>query len=161
MRKRFEAQMTIGGTPIEEIKIPTKSRDEFPPYLKAMQYIYCNEELSEKIYSLLEDKICKGKKKTGRPGMNLWEIFVLAGTRLCLNINYDRLHWVANYDELLRKMLGVHHPIKGGKEYEYQNIVDNVKLLDDQTLRQINEIIVEAGHGVLKKKRDGSLTYKN
>ena len=160
MRKRFEAQLTIGGTPIEEIKITTKSRDEFPPYLRAMQYIYCNEELNEKVYSMLEDKICKGKKDTGRPGMNLWEIFVLAGTRLCLNINYDRLHDMANNHLMLRKILGVDDRFTNGKEYEYQNIVDNFKLLDDQTLKEINEIIVEAAHGLLKKKETEALRLK-
>ncbi len=29
MRKRFEAQLRIGSTPISEIRIPLKSRDEY------------------------------------------------------------------------------------------------------------------------------------
>jgi len=160
MRKRFEAQLSIGSIPISEVKIPTKTRDEFPPFLRAMQYIYCTPELNEKIYQLLEGIICKGKKQTGRPGMNLWELFVLAGTRLCLNTNYDRLHHTANYDTLLRQILGVYEPIVGGKVYEYQNIIDNVKLLDDETLKQINDIIVEAGHGLIKKKETEALRLK-
>jgi hypothetical protein len=35
MRKRFEAQLTLGSIPIEKVAIPTKSRDEFPPFLRA------------------------------------------------------------------------------------------------------------------------------
>jgi len=119
MRKRFEAQLSIGGIPISEVKIPTKTRDEFPPFLRAMQYIYCTPEFNEKVYQLLENKISKGKKKTGRPGMNLWEIFVLAGARLCLNTNYDRLHHLANFDILLRQILGVYRSLLKGK---YMNI---------------------------------------
>ena len=87
MRKRFEAQLTLGSTPIEKIQIPTKSRDEFPPFLRAMQYIYTTKEVNEQVFSLLESVYCT-KKPTGRPGMDLWTIFVLAGARLCLNTDY-------------------------------------------------------------------------
>ena len=37
MRERFDAQLRIGSIPISEIKIPLNSRDEFPPYLHAVQ----------------------------------------------------------------------------------------------------------------------------
>jgi len=159
MRKRFEAQLTLGCIPIHEIKIPAKSRDEFPAFLRAMQYIYTNNELNEKIYSLLESKICT-KNKTGRPGMNLWTIFVLAGARLCLNTDYDRLHYLANNDILLRQMLGVQDGMLRGRDFERQTIIDNVQLLDDDTLRAINLVIVEAGHQVIKKKETEALHIK-
>ena len=152
MRKRFEAQMTLGSTPIHEIVIPCKSRDEFPAFLRAIQYIYTNKDLSEKIYSLLEAKICTGKK-TGRPGMNLWTIFVLASARMCLNTDYDRLHYLANHDNLLRQILGVYDGIVRGRDFERQTMIDNVKLLDDDTLCAINQVIAESGHKVVKKKK--------
>jgi len=83
-----------------------------------------------------------GKKQTGRNGLNLWQIFVLAQFRLALNIDYDRLHHMANYDSLLRQLLG-NETETGLKKIEiaYQWILDNVQLLDDNTLRKINEII--------------------
>ena len=159
MRKTFEAQLTLGSTPICEIEIPTKSRDEFPAFLRAMQYIYTNTELSGHIFSLLESKICT-KKPTGRPGMDLWSIFVLGGARLCLNADYDRLHYLANQDNLLRQMLGVHDGIVRGREFDRQTIIDNVQLLDDDTLREINLVIVQAGHGLVKKKETEALRIK-
>jgi len=87
MRKRFEAQLTLGSIPIERVQFPAKSRDELPAFLRAMQYIYTNKEVSEQVYSLLESAICT-KLPTGRRGMDLWTIFVLAGARLCLNADY-------------------------------------------------------------------------
>ena len=57
MRKRFEQQTTLGILPISEVKINTKSRDELPPVLVALQQIFVTEELIEKIFLLLEDKI--------------------------------------------------------------------------------------------------------
>ena len=159
MRQRFEAQLTLGSTPISDIEIPTKSRDEFPAFLRAMQYIYCNEELSSHIFSLLESTICP-KRPIGRPGMDLWSIFVLAGARLCLNADYDRLHYLSNEDNLLRQMLGVHDGLVRGRQFDRQTIIDNVQLLDDNTLREINLVIVQAGHGLLKKKETEALRIK-
>ena len=159
MRKRFAAQLTLGSTPIDQIIIPTKCRDEFPPFLRAVQHVYMDKDLSEQIYSLLEKVLCT-RKRTGRPGMDLWTVFVLAGARLCLNADYDRLHYLANMDSLLRQMLGVHDGIVRGREFDRQTIIDNVSLLDDDTLRKINDLIVDAGHQLVKKKETEALRIK-
>ncbi|MGI9534297.1 MAG: ISNCY-like element ISCku10 family transposase [Thermodesulfobacteriota bacterium] len=85
--------------------------------------------------------------------MSLWEIFVLAQTRLCMNLGYDALHHSANYDTLLRGIMGVQKSdFSEGKLYSYQNIYDNISLLDDELLKGINEIIVKVGHEIFKKK---------
>jgi len=159
MRKRFEAQLTLGSIPIEQIQIPLKSRDALPSLVRALQYIYTNKDISEQVFSLLEACICT-KLATGRPGMDLWAIFVLASVRLCLNTDYDYLHHVANYDSLVRQMLGVHDGIFRGRDFELQNIKDNVRLLDDDTLRKINCLIVQAGHSLVKKKETEALHIK-
>jgi len=160
MRKRFEAQYRIGSIAINEIKVPTKSRDEFPPYLRAVQEIYNSKELSTEIYELVEKAVCQKDSKTGRPGMNLWNIFVLAGARMCLGTDWDRLHYLANTDSLLRKMIGYSDVFMEEEDISYQTIIDNVTLLDDETLKGINEIIVKLGHGLLKKKETEVLHIK-
>ena len=159
MRKRFEAQLTLGSTPIEHVQIPTKYRDEFPPFLQAMQYIYSNKDVSEQVFTLLESVICI-KQSTGRTGMDLWTLFVLAEARLCLNIDHDRLHYLSNNDNLLRQILGVHDGIVRGREFDRQTIIDNVSLLNDDVLREINHLVVQCGHKVLKKKETEVLRIK-
>ncbi len=85
--------------------------------------------------------------------MSLWEIFVIAQTRLCMNLGYDELHDLSNYHTLLRGIMGIHQSdFSEGKLYSYQNIYDNLSLLDDELLKEINEIIVKVGHEVFKKK---------
>ena len=42
--------------------------------------------------------------------------------------------------------------ISEGKQYSYQNIYDNISLLDDDLLKEINEIILKIGHELFKKK---------
>ena|SRR6266542_4271267 len=152
MRKRFEQQLEIGSLPIGEVKVRIKSRDSVSPFLLALQKIYLTPEYNEKIFCILEDKLIKGKSKTGRPGMDLWQLFVLAQFRLCLNISYDRLHELANEHHTLRQIMGIEKGF-GHERYEigYQTIIDNVSLLDDEMVKALNTIIVEFGHGVFKK----------
>lgn len=161
MRKRFEAQLTLGCTPIEEVKIPGKTNDAEVNLLAALQYIYQNPEWNERIFNIISKKITKNKKATGRSGMSLWEIFVLSQVRLCLNISYERLHYMSNYDLLLRGILGIlPTDFSSGVSYQYQNIYDNVTLLSDEVVDEINDIIVEAGHHVFKKKEVEALLCK-
>jgi IS5 family transposase len=154
MRHRFEQQTTLGITPINDVKFPLRSRDELPPVLMALQHIFITPDLNEKVFILLEKKVLKGKKKTGRKGMDLWHILVLAVIRHTLDTNWDRLEDMANYHKLLRQVLGVHVEKFGIEEraFAYQTIVDNVSMIDDELLHQINLLVVEHGHNLLKKK---------
>ena len=126
MRQRFEQQMSLRTIAISNAKFPLKSRDELPPVLKALQYIFVTPELNEKVFSLLENKIVADKKKTGRPGMDLWHIFVLAVVRHTLSTNWDRLEHLANYDQMVREIMGVHATafIEEDKiEFGYRNYI--------------------------------------
>jgi len=157
MRQRFEQQSTIGITPISEVKISTKSRDELPPVLMALQYIFATPALNESIFNLLEDKVCSGKKKTGRPGMDLWHILVLAVVRHATGTNWDKLEDWSNNHTSLRKILGVHVEKFGIEEMEfnYQTICDNVGMIDEELLQKINTLVATHGQDLLKKKDEG------
>ena len=106
MRKSFEVQLALGAIPIEKVEIPTKTRDELPPTLAALQWIFTTAEVNKEVFELLEKEIVSSKKATGRPGMDLWQILVLGVIRMTLDVNYDRLHYIANYDSLSRQLLG-------------------------------------------------------
>jgi IS5 family transposase len=162
MRKRFEQQMSLGIIPIGETKITTKKRSgPLPALCAALKEIFITPMWNEKVFKILESKITEGKKRTGRPGMDLWQIFVLSQVRLCLNTNYDDLHHIANNDHLIRQIMGVEKGFGYERyEFEYQNIVDNISLLDDETVRKLNQIIVEFGHEVFKKKEAAALFCK-
>jgi IS5 family transposase len=108
MRKRFEQQLSIGRLPIGETKIPVKKRSgALPGLCAAMKEIFITPEWNEKVFEILESKITEGKKLTGRPGMDLWQIFVLSQVRLCQNISYEELYDLSNYHNLIRQIMGV------------------------------------------------------
>ena len=162
MRKRFEQQMTLGSIPIGETRITTKKRSgALPGLCAALKEIFITPKWNERVFEILEAKITEGKKRTGRPGMDLWQIFVLSQVRLCQNISYDDLHHIANNDHLIRQILGIERGFSYERqEIEYQNIIDNVSLLDDETVRELNQVIVEFGHEVFKKKEAAALCLK-
>ena len=156
MRKRFEVQLTLGKTPIENVRLPLKSRDELPPILAGLQWIFVTPEINTQIFALLETKLLAGKKATGRPGLDLWQILVLGVVRLGLDCDYDRLEHLANYDSLLRQILGL-SPVLSGEEkpFHYKTLSENICHIDDELLQQINAIVAQAGRAVFKKKEDG------
>jgi hypothetical protein len=155
MRKRFEQQRKLGVISISEVKLPLKSRDELPPILMALQHIYVTPELNEEVFRILETKVMNGKKKTGRYGMDLWHILVLSVVRLGLDANYDRLEDFANHHKLIRQILGVETTFGEAKVFSMQSIKDNISLLDEETIRQINEVVISSGHQLVKKKDEG------
>lgn len=162
MRNRFEQQINIGQRPIEETPISHKGKNPLEELLAALKAIYCNNEYNEKIFSALENGITKGKKKTGRKGMDLWQIFVLAQVRLCLRMSYDGLHDLANNHFRLRFLMGVECEYGFQRiQFEYQNIYDNVSMLSDELVNELNAIVLEFGHSeVFKKKETAALRLK-
>jgi hypothetical protein len=162
MRKRFEQQLTIGRLLISETPIPTGKRGgALPKLCAALKEIFITPEWNERVFEILEARITAGKKQTGRPGMDLWQIFVLSQVRLCQNISYDELYDLADYHMMIRQLMGIESGFGYEKyKFEYQNIFDNVSLLDDETVRELNLVIVEFGHGVFKKKEAEALCLK-
>ncbi len=162
MRKRFEQQLEIGVKPISATPVLLKSRDDMPALIMALLTIYKTPAYNEHIFSILEESIMKGKKETGRKGLNLWQIFVLAQYRLAFNLDYDRLHYMTYSDSTLRQLLGIE--TEDGierRDISYQRIIDNVHLLNDSTLKKINDVVVKFGHNeVFKKKEEVALFAK-
>lgn len=145
--------MQIGEIDVSEIKFDLRSRDDIPKVLCGLQHLYMNEPLRQKVFALLEDEIApKINKRTGRPGMTLWNILVFGVIRLDLNIDYDRLHELSNQHRTLRQMLG-HGLFDEDKEYAYQTLVDNVGLLTPALLDKLNQIIVEGARSGKKGRR--------
>ena len=151
MRVVESKQMRLGEVAIADIKINPKSRDYLDKLLRGIQHLYQQEEIKNKLFSILESLIPPSvDTSNGRPGMHLWRVFVLAMLRLDLNWDYDRLCHMANHHTLIRQLLG--HPDWDNELYELQTVKDNLQLLTPDVLDKINQIVVNSGHGLVKKK---------
>ena len=159
MRQCFPPQSDFHLLPIEKIVLPLHSRDELPPILAGLQWLWMHPTLKAEVFALLAAKILGGKKATGRTGMDLWQILVLGIIRLGLDADWDRLEHIANYDTLVRQMLGLPTTPWGqvAKVFGHQTLRDNVALLDDTVLHQVNARIAAAGRAVFTPKVGGPL----
>lgn len=155
MRKIIEKQLKFGQVDIGRIEIDIQSRDEIPQLLLGLQAIYRDLPLRKKIFKLLESIVPKDTSKTtGRPGMDLWGIFVLGTIRLNCNFDYDKLVEIANEHKSVREFLG---HIDFSERYALQTVKDNVPLLTPEVLNQIGSLVIDKGHAMFGKK-DKSLS---
>ena len=157
MRQRFEVQLLIGQLPIEEFSLNPKSKSNLDDLFRSIHKLYCNPDYNSQLFGVLEKYIKKDKKNTGRKGMDLWVIFVLAQLRLCKDLTYEDLHNLANNHRDLRHLMGVEREHRFERvEFSYQNIYDNVSSLSDQMVKEINEIVVKCGNTEVFKKKEGA-----
>lgn len=168
MRNVHNPQASLGELNIADIKINLKSRDDIPAILLGLQYIYTTPETRQQVFEVLAqllpaskgDSSKKASPKRGRSGMDQWKILVLGTLRLGLNTDYDRIHDLANHHNLIREMLGHGREVFGedtsATEYSLQSIKDNLMLFTPEILDEINQIVVQAGHTLVKKSpKDG------
>ena len=156
MRVVQNIQMQIGEVDVSKVKFDLKSRDDIPKILRGLQHLYIDLALRAKLFALLEEHIApKVDKRNGRPGMTLWRIFVCGVLRLDLNADYDRLHELVNHHDTLREMLG--HAQFDEECYHFQTLKDNVSLFTPELLDKINQLVVDGGHVLLKKKGNEAL----
>ena len=156
MRVVQNPQMQIGEVDISQMKFDPRSRDDIPKILRGLQHLYMDLALRQELFALLEKRIApKVNKRNGRPGMPLWSAFVCGTLRLDLNIDYDRLLELVNHHDTIRTVLG--HGEFDKTPYVFQTLKDNVGLLTPELLDEINQLVVDAGHVLVKKKADEAL----
>jgi hypothetical protein len=151
MRKPQTRALSVGEIDIGKIQFDARSRDDIPAVLRGLQFIYIEQDKRERLFTMLGQSLGENASlSTGRPGMELWCIFVLATLKQGLGCDWDRLQELANEHRTLRQMLG--HRDEDRTHYRMQTLIDNVSLLSPQVLADINQLVVESGHEVVKKK---------
>ncbi len=152
MRQVQPQQLQLGEIDIASIQFDPRSRDDIPQLLRGLQYLYTDEKTRNKLFKILETITpVDVDADNGRPGLSLWKILVMGTLRLNLNWDYDRLVDMVNEHKTIRQMLG-HGLYDEDEPYKLQTLKDNVHLLTPKILDQINQLVVHAGHQVLKKK---------
>ena len=154
MRHVVNPQTLLGQVDVSTISFDSRSRDEIPKLLRGLQYIYCTPEIRKRVFEVLKEMVARGVDvKNGRPGMDLWKILVMGTIRLNCNWDYDKLKEIIDNHKTIRQMLG-HPDFYDEYRYPMQTIEDNVRLFTPEILDRINDIVVSAGHNLIKKKRN-------
>jgi len=143
----------IEAMEIDKIELELNSRDDIPQLIKGLHYIFVTPSLRQEVFAILTGMFPPELDlDNGRPGMDLWSILVMGVLRLDLNCDYDRLHNLVNNHRAIRQILG-HGDVDDGKSYSLQNLKDNVVLLTPETLDQVNQVVVKAGHELIRKSQ--------
>ena len=148
-----------GASSITDVELDLASRDDIPQLLLGLQYLYMTPALREQVLQILDEMIPEEiDRNTGRPGMGLWRILVMGVLRLNLNWDYDRLCEMVNQHRTIRQMLG--HGIADDEErYHVQTLKDNVSMLTPEISDRINQVVVQAGHQLKKKRTRTKQSY--
>jgi len=146
MRKVFEAQRRFGCQAIEDIELNLNCRDEIIPLLAALQHVYSQPDVRDRILALVAADVNQDSRgDCGREGLSYWQILVLAAVRLGCNFDYDRLQNLAEEHRTLRMLMGIGDWDRG-MNFGWRRIRDNVCLLKPETIERISHLIVDAGH---------------
>lgn len=151
MRRAFDANLRFGGTPIESLPLDLDCRSPIVPVLRALQHVYGQPALRDAILAQVKaDVNPKNAPDRGRPGMDYWQILVLASVRLGCNLTYDELQDLALNHRALRLLMGLSDwelPVSGKRNvFSWQRIRDNVCLVKPETIQAISNQIVAEGH---------------
>jgi hypothetical protein len=150
MRQAITLQMKLDAPAISNIEFDLNSRHELEPILMALKHIYENPPMLKKILKLIaQDVLGDRDDQLGCPGLQYWEILVLAAARNGCNLDFDALLDLANDHRKLRRMLGLGE--WENKRYARSTIQENLAKLSEKTLREISNLIVAEGHQLVPK----------
>ena len=150
MRKAFDPQRRLDCPSVTQVPLNLNCRNETVPILRGLQHIYSRPEVRNPILrAIARDVNGKSKAHRGRPGLDYWEILVLAAARLGCSYNYDQLQDLAENHRALRRVMGIgdwSEEKKDKKRFDWRRIRDNLTRLRPETIEQINQVIIREGH---------------
>lgn len=166
MRQIIDPQLKFGEQDIARIVLDARSRDDIPRVLRGLQHIYVTPAVRTQVFAILAEVLPRSadgqsavNPDRGRPGMEQWRILVLGVLRLGLNADYDRIRELANQHATLRRMLG-HGDWADDTRYGLQTLKDNLRLFTPDILDRINQVVVTAGHALVKKSPNEELNVR-
>jgi len=145
MRKAYSRQRRFDCSSVAQVQLNFDCRDEIVPILAALQCVYTDHDLRRKITMLVADDLNQDTRRdVGRTGLDDWQVVVLAAVRLGCELDYDKLQDLAENHRALRGVLDV-GDWDGQTSFHFKRIRNTLCLLQPETLRQINHLIVEYG----------------
>lgn len=150
MRKAFDCQLRLDCPSVTDVLLNLDCRHETVPILRALQHVYSRPAVRDSILrAIARDVNGRSSARRGRPGLDYWEILVLAAVRLGCNCNYDQLQDLAENHRALRQAMGIGAWDDEGqdrKRFDWRRIESNLNLLHPETVEHINRILVQEGH---------------
>lgn len=148
VRKPYQSQYRFDSSPIAQVQLNLECRDEVIPVLAGLQYIYTDSKLRNQVVKLVADDLNHDSRRdVGRPGMDDWQVVVLAAVRLGCNYDYDKLQDQVENHRSLRNIMGI-GDWQSSEGFGYRRIHDTLCKLKPETISKLNQAIVTAGQDI-------------
>lgn len=139
-------QQRIDLVPLLNVHLNPRSRDETVKLIRGLQGVYADASVRQEVLDLIARDVLQGvRRDIGRPGMDLWSIFVLLCAREALRLDYDRLEDLAEHHALIRAAMGL-GDWQQGYHFDWTRIWRNVRKVRAETVAEINRRVVRLGH---------------
>ena len=144
-RKSYTTHLRLDTVAIQDVELNVGCRDGIVPVLRALQHVYSDSTLTDRILGLIGADINENSRTdTGRKGMDYWHICVLAATRLGCDYTYDQLQDLSDNHRDLRAIMGLGSLDEA--EFHHKTLRNTFCLLRPSTIEQISQAIVAEGH---------------
>jgi len=142
------AQQRIDQTPLMSVWLNPRSRDETVKMMRGLQAVYADLATRQAILALIRrDVLGDVRDDVGRPGMDLWSIFVLLCCREALRLDYDRLEDLVENHRLVRAAMGIGE-WQAKHVFDWTRIWRNVRKVGPEALAEISRRVVHLGHQI-------------
>ena len=90
----LHAQTRIDSVPLLNVHLNPRSRDETVKLIRGLQGLYADVATRQAVLDLIAQDVLQGvRRDVGRPGMDLWSIFVLLAAREALRCVWTTTGW--------------------------------------------------------------------
>ena len=145
VRKPYQRQHRFDCSPVAQVELNLECRDEIIPVLAGLQHIYTDNHLRTKVTRLVAADLNEDSRRdVGRPGMDDWQVVVLAAVRLGCDLDYDKLQDQVENHRALRGIMGIGE-WQDRDGFNFRRIRDTLCLLSPETIGKLNEAIVSVG----------------
>lgn len=142
------AQQRLDLVPLLSVRLNPRSRDEKVKLIRGLQAVYADVVVRQQILDLIALDVLQGARRdTGRPGMDLWSVFVLLACREALQADYDELEDLAEHHTLIRAALGIGN-WQEEWHFDWTRIWRNVRKVRAETVAEINRRVLHLGHQI-------------
>lgn len=146
MRQHYDRQRRFDCTPIAQLVLNYECRDEMIPVLAGLQHLYTCHALRHQLVTLVAQDINEDTQRdVGRPGLDDWQIVVLAAVRLGCNYDYDKLQDQSENHHALQTILGVGQWSETAANFSARRIRDTLCQLKPTTIAAISHAVVRYG----------------
>lgn len=148
VRIAYQSQHRFDSSPIANVGLNFECRDEVIPILVGLQHLYTDSQLRNKVVKLVAADLNEDSRRdVGRPGMDDWQVVVLAAVRLGCNYDYDKLQDQVENHRALRGIMGI-GDWQDRDGFTYRRIRDTLCQIKPETISKINAAIVSAGQAI-------------